>query len=1066
MPEDFDTYDENLSRLLRGAQVPPALSDDRRQAMLRDLQEQLDRAAQARRKTTMRRWIASAASLAAAAVVVIGLVLSGGRGPDRPGKQPSGPAVRLADGTRLIARGQSNYTVVGDRRVRLEAGQLLLLVARADRPFVVETPQVRAEAKGTIFTVSTDETGSRVAVGQGRVGVTNPQGAVEVRRGEQAFAAPGSAPRRSPAPRFSHQVNWAREHLGGEVPIEAEAPRPAGELVAFDPWGRQVRLELRKFHVDVVIEDGIARTTVDQTFFNQVSWQLEGTFTFPLPPDASLSRLAMYVGCDLNEGGMVEREYGRYVYETIVYSRRDPALLEMMEGNVFKMRVFPIFGRQEKRVLLSYTQTLPELYRTLRYWFPMDHGNDKAQQVSVRVRVKDAAGRYEAASSTHEVQTREDGADLLIEHEAGNVAPNQDFLLNLTPAAGRGEALTVRHCVQDGATYVFARWRPELTGQVEPRPRQWFFINDVSASRSSVDVRAQAYVIERLLAEADDQDAFALVNLDTRVRPWRTELTGVHDPQAVSATAFADVSERMGATDLAAALRAVGEMIARSGADNPHIVYLGDGIATDAETRTDRLVAALPEGATFLGLGVGKKIDARFLQAAADATGGLFAPINPGEDVRWRVFDLVAALNTPRLVHVDVAFLDAAGKPMAAAAHPSSGCLSDGEALTVLAQTGNVLPARMIVLGESRGRPFRQDFDLSVSRGEAAFIPRLWAAARINHLLREDADAHKAEIVALSKAFYVVTPFTSLIVLENEADYKRWNVEMGRKDHWQLYPAPKKIPIVHEPLEHGAWEVPAAAMKGAPGHPKTVEEIVESVQFRVHVPLYGYHPYQRRRVERFALQELLSGRGMAAAHGVVSPVLPILVDDEEEDELRIGTGKTGAWEWGTEAQLGLDFKSHVSTRLSGPATLGSFSTELRGRGAVFFLGGDLLPMSLELSSSGFVSGGDVALRLIRPDLTEESMLTPDVPMLRGMASGTTGTWGEDFYGRLTVLSQVMRESHVKSPPILDDQWAQPGFLAPALDADVNGLFRQSRFERWSEERQRVRAYNRRFGGWY
>ena len=58
----------------------------------------------------------------------------------------------------------------------------------------------------------------------------------------------------------------------------------------------------------------------------------------------------MYVNGKRNEGGMVERQYGRAVYESIVYRRRDPALLEMMEGNVFKMRVFPIFGRREKRI--------------------------------------------------------------------------------------------------------------------------------------------------------------------------------------------------------------------------------------------------------------------------------------------------------------------------------------------------------------------------------------------------------------------------------------------------------------------------------------------------------------------------------------------------------------------------------------------------------------------------------------------------------------------------------------------------------------------------------------------
>ena len=44
---------------------------------------------------------------------------------------------------------------------------------------------------------------------------------------------------------------------------------------------------------------------------------------------------------------------------------------------------------------------------------------------------------------------------------------------------------------------------------------------------------------------------------------------------------------------------------------------------------------------------------------------------------------------------------------------------------------------------------------------------------------------------------YVMSPFTSLLVLENEAMYKQFQVDRGRKDHWALYPAPQKIKVVY-----------------------------------------------------------------------------------------------------------------------------------------------------------------------------------------------------------------------------------------------------------------------------
>ena len=41
---------------------------------------------------------------------------------------------------------------------------------------------------------------------------------------------------------------------------------------------------------------------------------------------------------------------------------------------------------------------------------------------------------------------------------------------------------------------------------------------------------------------------------------------------------------------------------------------------------------------------------------------------------------------------------------------------------------------------------------------------------------------------------YVMTPFTSLLVLENEDMYTQYKVDRGRKDHWAMYPCPAEDP--------------------------------------------------------------------------------------------------------------------------------------------------------------------------------------------------------------------------------------------------------------------------------
>ena len=166
-------------------------------------------------------------------------------------------------------------------------------------------------------------------------------------------------------------------------------------------------------HVDVHVEDGFARTTIDQTYFNAENVSLEGTFVFPLPADASLSRLAMYVDGVLREGSMVERDRARNIYESIRYANRDPALLEWVDGTTFKMRVFPLEPRTEKRILLSYVQRLPVSFGKMTYRFPAGSRADTIDRWRFAARVV-GGSEMTWRSPSHDLETTKSGGDVLL----------------------------------------------------------------------------------------------------------------------------------------------------------------------------------------------------------------------------------------------------------------------------------------------------------------------------------------------------------------------------------------------------------------------------------------------------------------------------------------------------------------------------------------------------------------------------------------------------------------------------------------------------------------------------
>ena len=125
-----------------------------------------------------------------------------------------------------------------------------------------------------------------------------------------------------------------------------------------------------------------------------------------------------------------------------VYRRRDPALLEWMQGNLFRIRIFPLEARQEKRLFLSYTQTLERLYDTYQLRVPLPAVDNHLRRADFNVRLVGGA-HLDATSSSHEITTRPDGDDLLVLFDDKNVATGDDFILSIRDPGAEAATLTV-----------------------------------------------------------------------------------------------------------------------------------------------------------------------------------------------------------------------------------------------------------------------------------------------------------------------------------------------------------------------------------------------------------------------------------------------------------------------------------------------------------------------------------------------------------------------------------------------------------------------------------------------
>jgi tetratricopeptide (TPR) repeat protein len=115
---------------------------------------------------------------------------------------------------------------------------------------------------------------------------------------------------------------------------------------------------LKSYTVEVKVVGSTAITTMEMQFCNTVARALEGELTFPMPDGVSISRYAIDINGKMREAVPVEKEKGQVVFENIERRNVDPGLLEKVEGNNFRTRIYPIPANGCRKIIIGYEQEL------------------------------------------------------------------------------------------------------------------------------------------------------------------------------------------------------------------------------------------------------------------------------------------------------------------------------------------------------------------------------------------------------------------------------------------------------------------------------------------------------------------------------------------------------------------------------------------------------------------------------------------------------------------------------------------------------------------------------------
>jgi Ca-activated chloride channel family protein len=351
--------------------------------------------------------------------------------------------VRLSAGTRVFLRDQTTVTLVDG--LSLESGQAW-----------IEAPPLERGRKATTHTlgdvsVSVSDGGASLSrigeaveiyVAEGLAIVTTPGGRTEVDPGERATVTGAAAPVVEP-------VKFWDDWTGGMGDHSAAADSPwvgTGSVYAIDHmagFGAQaLPLAIQRQSVQVVIDEQVAETKVDQVFFNPGGSDVEGWYWFTVPEDAMIVGFALEVDGALVDGEVVERKQAVATFEAAIQRRVDPALLEWVDARTVRARIYPIPAAGTRRIVLRYQQLLHESESKLRYRYPMAApvGRESAtiEEFSLELSLRgEMSKRYGLATrSDARVEGRE--KDRVTMRRSGFL-PRADFELELTRKPAGGE---------------------------------------------------------------------------------------------------------------------------------------------------------------------------------------------------------------------------------------------------------------------------------------------------------------------------------------------------------------------------------------------------------------------------------------------------------------------------------------------------------------------------------------------------------------------------------------------------------------------------------------------------
>jgi Ca-activated chloride channel family protein len=561
-----------------------------------------------------------------------------------------------------------------------------------------------------------------------------------------------------------------------------EAARAQGFIVDRRPAIQVGRsYEIREVSIDARVRDQVAEVQIAQTFYNPGSVQIESEFLFPLPEDGAVQNFVLLVDGRELPGRLLNKDEARRVYEEIVRTKRDPALLEYMGRGLYRTSVFPIPPGAVRKVTMRYTQLCRRDRDVIEFAYPLGTQKFTARPVQ-RLAVNILLESKHAIKSVY-CPSDDARIDRVGDHEARislerhDIVPSNDFRLVYSLRDGTLGASVISYRPSSGDDgYFLLLASPEVkAADTRPQPKTVIFVLDRSGSMAGKKIEQARKALKSVLNNLREDDLFNIIVYDDRVESFKPELERYRSRSREEAERFVDNIREGGSTNIDSALKTALGMI-HDDSRPSYVLFLTDGLPTSGETQelkiSDNCRHANSLRARLFCFGVGFDVNARLLDRLSGGNSGTSEYVKPDEDIEAHVGRFYAKMTSPVLadLRVELAGIDLnrtypgdlpdlfeGGQIVWVGRYRQSG-------RTTLRITGKVA-------GERRSFEFPAELEDTGQGSAHEFVERIWATRRVGYLIDQiDLSGQNRELVdelvSLSTRYGILTPYTSFLADE------------------------------------------------------------------------------------------------------------------------------------------------------------------------------------------------------------------------------------------------------------------------------------------------------------